>query len=137
MELNNVKMIGNLCRDPESKTTGTGQLVCKLTIASSRKAKGGKEETCFIDVEAWGKTAEICEKYLRKGSQVLVDGRLKLDQWTDKDGNKRSRHGIVADRISLGNRSEANSQGSAPPARAPQPTASVSTAGDDPDDLPF
>lgn len=107
MELNRVFLIGNLTRDPESRFLQSGMQVCKMGLAvnhrSSSKDKE-KEETLFIDVEAWAKTAELCSQYLRKGSQVLIEGRLKLDAFTTKEGEKRSKILVVADRVQFGAR---------------------------------
>lgn len=96
-------MLGNLTRDPETKTLTNGHTVCNFAIASSKKHKNKSgemtEETCFIDVNVWGIQAESCQKYLTKGKQVLVDGRLKQDNWQDKDGNKRSKHSLNAESV--------------------------------------
>lgn len=102
---NKIIMMGNLTRAPEVKQLPSGQTICKLGIASSRTTKGKNDmaiqEVCFIDVDVWGAQAESCKKYLDKGSTVLVDGRLKLDSWTDAEGNKRGKHTIVADRVTF------------------------------------
>ncbi len=100
---NKIIMLGNLTRDPETKTLSNGHVVCNFAIASSKKHKNKSgemtEETCFIDVNVWGIQAENCQKYLTKGKQVLVDGRLKQENWQDKDGNKRSKHSLNAESI--------------------------------------
>lgn len=103
---NRVIMMGNLTRDPEYKQLTSGQSVCKLSIASNRQFKNRQtgtmtQEVCFVDVDVWGPQADSSNKYLQKGSSVLVEGRLKLDSWIDNDGNKRSKHGIVADRVTF------------------------------------
>lgn len=99
-------MLGNLTRDPEYKQLATGQAVCRLGLASNRQFKNRQtgamvQEVCFVDVDVWGPQAESCNQYLQKGRQVLVEGRLKLDSWEDTDGNKRSKHSIVADRVTF------------------------------------
>ncbi len=105
MELNKIYLIGNLTRDPELRYTGSGTAVCDLRLAASRKyRKGGDtgemvEETCFVDVVVWGRSGENCNQYLSKGNPVLVEGRLKLDEWQAQDGQKRSKHSVVADRV--------------------------------------
>lgn len=147
MELNKVFLIGNLTRDPESKTTSTGAMVVKMGLASNRRAGKGKEEVLYIDVEAWNKTAELCEQYLRKGSQVLVEGRLKLDQYTNQQGEKRSKVFVVADRVQFGAKGDsstgrnysASDQGfQRDNQERPAVESSESESSqDDPDDLPF
>ena len=89
--LNKVFLMGNLTRDIELKhTPSNNTAVANIGIAVNRKYRVGdenREETTFVDCEAWGRTAEVMQQYLRKGRPVLVEGRLKLDQWQDKDGN--------------------------------------------------
>lgn len=105
MDLNRVLMIGNLTRDPESRSTNTGMNVTKFDIAVNER-RGGKdnETTMFLRVEAWGKTGELVAQYMTKGSQVLVEGRLKIEEYTAKDGAKRRDPVIVADRVSFGSK---------------------------------
>lgn len=90
--LNRVQLIGNLGRDPESKFTPTGKKVCHFSIAvSSRwKDKTGemKESTEWVNIEAWGRLGEVCQEYLKKGSLVFVEGRLKTDKYEDKGETK-------------------------------------------------
>ena len=96
---NKVFIIGNLARDPDFRHTSSGKSVCKMTVASSRK-NGNTEETCFVDVTVWGKTAENCRQYLSKGSCVLVEGYLKQETWDDRNGGgKRSKLVVVAENI--------------------------------------
>ena len=102
---NRVIMMGNLTRDPELKQLSSGQSVCRLSLASNRQFKNKQngetiQEVCFIDVDVWGAQAESCNRYLQKGRSILVEGRLKLDTWED-NGQKRSKHSIVADRITF------------------------------------
>ena len=101
---NRVIMVGNLTRDPDYKQLSSGQAVCRLSIASNRQFKNRQsgdliQEVCYIDVDVWGAQAESCRQYLQKGRAVLVEGRLKFDSWDDTNGQKRSKHSIVADRI--------------------------------------
>jgi single-strand DNA-binding protein len=97
---NKVILLGNLTRDVEVKQVGTTS-VGKLGLAVNRKftTAGGetREEVTFVDCEAWGKTAEIMAKYLSKGRPVFIEGRLKLDQWEDKEGKKQSKLKVVVD----------------------------------------
>ncbi|MDP6541394.1 MAG: single-stranded DNA-binding protein [Phycisphaerales bacterium] len=96
---NKVLLMGNLTRDPQLKQTPTNMSVAEIGIACNRKFKSKdgemREETTFVDCEAWGKTAETMAKYLSKGRPVFIEGRLKLDQWQDKDGNNRSKLRVV------------------------------------------
>jgi single-strand DNA-binding protein len=103
---NRVIMIGNLTRDPDYKQLASGQAVCKLGLASNRQFKNKQtgtmvQEVCFVDIDVWGPQAEICKNYLQKGRPVLVEGRLKFDSWQDQDGTRRSKHSIVADRVTF------------------------------------
>src|SRR6056297_1870578 len=93
---NKVILMGNLTRDPETQTLPSGNTICKLGIAVSRqfKTKDGQpqEEVAFVDVVSFGKQAEVIGKYFTKGKPILIEGRLKLDQWEDKNsGEKRSK----------------------------------------------
>lgn len=96
---NKVMLIGTLTRDPESRTTPGGVSVTKFSLAINRKFTGKdgskKEETVFVEVDSFAKPAELIAKHSKKGSQLLVEGRLKLDQWESKDGEKKSRLGVV------------------------------------------
>jgi len=99
--LNKIFIIGNLVRDPELRTLPNGTPKAEMRMASSRSYTTGgekREDTCFVDVVAWTKTAEVCAQYLKKGSKILVEGRLDYREW-EKDGQKRSKHEIVADSV--------------------------------------
>ncbi|MCF6174796.1 MAG: single-stranded DNA-binding protein [Victivallaceae bacterium] len=101
--LNKVLIMGNLTRDPEVRHTPGGSAVCELGLALNRKYMSNnqeQEEVCFVDVTVWGKQAESCGRYLEKGAPVFIEGRLKLDQWQDKNsGTGRSKLGVVAERV--------------------------------------
>jgi len=102
--LNKVLLVGRLTRDPELKYTPSGAAVCGLRLASDRRYvdrnKGETQrETIFIDVTAWGRTGEWCNQYLRKGSALFVEGRLRQERWTDREGKNQDRISIVADRV--------------------------------------
>lgn len=102
--MNKVILMGNLTRDPKTKYTTGGMAVCTMGLAMNRRftnARGEpQEEVCFVDIDVFGKQAESCERYLRKGSPALVEGRLKLDQWEDrKTGQKRSQLRVTAERV--------------------------------------
>jgi single-strand DNA-binding protein len=101
---NKVILVGNLTRDPEIKQTQSGGAVAKFAIAVNRKTKGG-DETTFVDIVAWDsekyKLAEICGNYLKKGNSVLVEGRLVIRSYEDKDGNKRKSTEVVIDQMQM------------------------------------
>jgi single-strand DNA-binding protein len=92
---NKVILMGNLTRDPEVRVTPQGLSVCKFSVATNRQVKAAdgttREETVFVDVEAFGKQADIIGKYFFKGRQIFLEGRLRLDQWETQSGEKRSR----------------------------------------------
>jgi len=99
---NKVILIGNLTRDPELRYTPQGTSVCNFGIAVNRKYKQGeemKEEVTFINVVVFGKQADTCGQYLNKGSSVLIEGRLQERRWETEDGQKRSKHEVVAQSI--------------------------------------
>lgn len=98
-------IIGNLTRDPESRTTTTGQNVCNFSVATSSQwtdAQGAKQErTEYHSIVAWGKLADICTQYLAKGRKVYVEGRLQTREWEAQDGAKKQRTEIVAENMIL------------------------------------
>src|SRR5436190_10665965 len=104
---NKVILAGNLTRDPELRYTGNGMAIAKFALAVNRKWKDGntgdmKEEVTFVDIDAFGKQAETIGQYLKKGRPILIEGRLKLDQWEDKQTQqKRSRLGVVLESFSF------------------------------------
>jgi single-strand DNA-binding protein len=126
--------MGNLTRDPEVRYTPAGMAVLDLRMAMNRKYKAAdgelKEETCFVTVTVWGRQAETSGQYLRKGSPVMIEGRLKYDEW-EKDGQKQNRLGVVAERVQFlgsgGAREagarEADAHEAAEPPEAAHPTA--------------
>lgn len=105
MSFNKVILVGNLTRAPELKyTSGKGTPVAKTGIAVNRKANVNgemREEVCFIDLTFWGRTAEVANQYLQKGSKVLIEGRLMLEQWQDQNGQNRSKHSITVDSMEM------------------------------------
>ena len=122
--LNKVFLIGNLTRDPELRVTPKGTAICQFGLAVNRQFKdesgATRDETTFVDIEAWGKQGELVSKYLTKGSPAMVEGRLKLDQWEDKQsGQKRSKLKVVLDNVQfLSTRGGAGGGGGAPGAPA-------------------
>ena len=149
---NKVILLGNLTRDPEVRYTPKGSAVCDLGIAVNRvyttDSGEKREEVAFVDVTLWGRTAEIAGEYLKKGRPVLIEGRLQMDTWDDKQtGQKRSKLKVVGESMQLlsgrpggtaapGDVAEEGQQTSAGKTSAPPPKASGSVAPDD-DEIPF
>jgi len=149
---NKVILVGNLTRDPELRYTPKGTAIAKVGLAVNRvwtnEAGEKKEEVTFVDVDIFGRTAENVGQYMRKGRPILIEGRLKLDQWDDKQtGQKKSKLGVVAETVQfLGSPGEGGS-GGAPAARPARPAAASAPApaaepadADGPqesDDVPF
>ena len=101
MSLNKIFIMGRLTRDPELRRTPTGTAVTSFSLAVDRDFKGqnGEKETDFIDVVAWRNTAEFVAKYFGKGRMAVVEGRLQIRDWEDKDGNNRRSAEVVADNV--------------------------------------
>lgn len=101
--VNRVFLMGNVTRDPEVRSTPAGAQVSDIGLAVSEKYRNREgqvvETTCFADIVVWGKQAEACGRYLRKGAPVMVEGRLQLDQWETATGERRSRLRVRADRV--------------------------------------
>ena len=112
--MNDVKMIGNLTRDIEIRVLPKGGNIGITGLAVSRKYKKTDgttgEEVCFVDIVFFGKTAEIANQYLSKGSKVLISGRLKLDTWTDQTGNRHNKHSVIVETMHMMGKSEQQSQ---------------------------
>ncbi len=148
--LNKIILMGRLTRDPELRRTGSGTAVTSFSLAVDRdfKSQSGEKETDFIDIVAWRGTAEFVSKYFTKGRMAVVEGRLQLRDWTDKDGGKRRSAEVVADNVYFGDskRDSAGDYG-APPAygapagrSAPAPMDSRSDfaeIGEEDGELPF
>ena len=102
--LNRIIVMGRMTRDPELRRTNSGTAAASFTVAVDRdfKSQSGEKETDFIDVVAWRNTAEFVSKYFSKGRMAVVEGRLQIRDWTDKDGNKRRTAEIVADSVYFG-----------------------------------
>lgn len=154
---NKVILIGNLTREPELRVTPGGLSICKFGLAVNRnftdKDGNKREETTFVDIDSFGKQAEVISKYMAKGRAIMVEGRLKLDQWEDKSsGEKRSRLGVVLEQFqfiggrdsggegggsSSDNRSyDANPEQHSPPQRKTAPSSPASQDDVD-EDVPF
>jgi len=157
---NKVILLGNLTRDPELRVTPKGTAICQFGLAVNRKfrdASGStREEVTFVDIEAWDKQGENISKFCTRGSPLLVEGRLKLDQWDDKtSGQKRSKLKIVLENFQLVSSRDGGSGGggggggggsddgidqtverhSPPPRSAPRPAAPAQDINDE--DVPF
>lgn len=102
--LNKIFLMGRLTRDPELRKTQSGTAVTSFTLAVDRdyKPQDGERGTDFIDVVAWRSTAEFVFKYFSKGRMAVVEGRLQIRDWTDKDGNKRRSYEVIADNVYFG-----------------------------------
>ena len=126
--VNKVFLMGNLTRDVELKYTPSNQPVATFGLAMNRKyrTKDGedREETTFVDCEAWARTAEVMNQYLAKGRPVFIEGRLKLDQWQDKDGNKRSKLRVVVENFQFVDSRGSAGGGGGDRSSAPEQTAS-------------
>ena len=145
---NKVILMGNLTRDPELRYTPKGTAIAKVGLAVNRvwtnEAGEKKEEVTFVDVDIFGRTAENVGQYMRKGRPMLVEGRLKLDQWDDKQtGQKKSKLGVVAETVQFLGGAPGAGEAAAPAApRAARPAAApAAEAGDSEpphdDDVPF
>jgi single-strand DNA-binding protein len=142
---NKVILMGNLTRDPELRYTPKGTAVAKLGLAVNRSWRNAdgqqQDETTFVDVDAFGKQAETLGQYMQKGRPILIEGRLKLDQWEDKNtGQNRSKLGVILEKFSfVGGGSQNGGTTSTPQATAPPPTSEVPPFDDGPsdDDVPF
>ena len=101
---NKVILVGNLTRDIELRYSQGGMGIAKTAIATTRKFTNNgekKEEVCFVDITFFGRSAEVANQYLRKGSKILVEGRLNFEQWVDQNGQKRSKHSVVVETMQM------------------------------------
>lgn len=136
VSINKVMLGGNLTKDPEVRFLSNEQAVAKFDLAINRRFKdkdgNPREEVTFVSCEAWGRTAELVGQYLVKGRSCFVEGRLKLDLWDDKDGQKRQKMKVVADSVQFldsGNRTDlpapsGDAESPEPKPRRPAPVAS-------------
>ena len=139
---NRVILVGNLTRDPEIRYTQSGKGVTKFTLAVNNPRN--KEETTFVDIVAWDRLGETCNTYLKKGSNCLVEGRLVIRNYDDKDGNKRKATEVVIDNMQmLGSRPGGGGDdagyngGGRSPAGATASTGGESFGDDLDDEIPF
>jgi len=119
---NKVILVGNLTRDIELRYSQSGMGIANTAIATSRKFTSNgekKEEVCFVDITFFARSAEIANQYLRKGSKILVEGRLNFDQWVDQNGQKRSKHSVIVETMQMLD-SKGDNQGGQSNYQAPQ-----------------
>lgn len=148
--LNRIILMGRLTRDPELRRTGSGTAVTSFSLAVDRdfKSQSGEKETDFIDIVAWRSTAEFVSKYFTKGRMAVVEGRLQIRDWTDKDGGKRRSAEVVADNVYFGDSkrdsgSDNSGYSSAPAPRSAAPSSfsaggsDFAEIGEDDGELPF
>jgi single-strand DNA-binding protein len=147
---NKVILVGNLTRDPELRYTPKGTAIAKIGVAVNRvwtnEAGEKKEEVTFVDVDVFGRTAENVGQYMRKGRPILIEGRLRLDQWDDKQtGQKKSKLGVVAETVQFLGSAPGGEGGAPAPARQRPAAAAAGPAGEplegdgppESDDVPF
>ncbi len=119
---NKIILVGNLTRDIELRYSQSGMGIAKTAIATSRKFTSNgekKEEVCFVDITFFARSAEVANQYLRKGSKILVEGRLNFDQWVDQNGQKRSKHSVTVETMQMLDSKGDNQGGYTPPAGTP------------------
>lgn len=146
--LNQISVQGRLARDPELRRTNSGKAVTSFTLACDRDFKNqqtGEKEVDFIECVAWGGTAEMVEKYFRKGQMAVATGRLQLRDWTDKNGQKRRTAEILVNSIYFCGSKESGTQASSgadngygtPAYQAPAPAANFAELDGEDEQLPF
>lgn len=134
--LNKIILMGRVVRDPELRRTGSGTAVTSFTIAVDRDFKGqsGERDTDFVDIVAWRNTAEFVSKFFSKGRMAIVEGRLQIRDWTDKEGGKRRSAEVVADNVYFGDSKRDGDSGAAAPVDAHSDFAEI---GEEDGELPF
>ncbi len=146
---NRVILMGNLTRDPELQYLPSGTAVARIGLAvnrvyNDRQSGERKEEVCFVDLDAFGRTAEVINEYCQKGSPLLVEGRLRFQSWETDDGQRRSKHSVLVDRFQfVGGRQDGDGGGAydqaapAPAAAAPEFSGEQGPPATTDDDIPF
>lgn len=139
---NKVYVAGNLTRDPQVKFLANEKAVCEFGIAVNHKYKAAdgsmKEEVTFVECVAWGRTAELVGQYLTKGSGAFVEGRLKQEEWDDKEGKKQRKTKVTADSVQFtSTKKDGGGEQSAAPAPAPRRPAADVGGGQGSDEPPF
>ena len=145
MSFNKIIVLGNLTRDPELKYTPQGTPVCTLNVASNEKERDPKskelvDRATYFKATAWGQKAEVIAKHFERGSEIYLDGRFRPEEWTDREGQKRTTFGIQVSDFNFTGGSNRNHQRGQSPASA-QPSKSVQESDSEPeiqdDDIPF
>jgi single-strand DNA-binding protein len=137
MSLNKIILMGRLTRDPELRHTQPGIAVASFSLAVERdfnSKDSGEKQTDFVDIVAWRNTAEFVSRYFSKGRMAIVEGRLQIRPWEDRDGNKRRSAEVVADNVYFGDSKREEGSSYSPPPKAA--VTDFSEIGPD-DDLPF
>lgn len=139
--LNKIFIMGRLTRDPELRTTNSGTSVASFSLAVDRNYKGadGEKETDFIDCVAWRQTGEFAAKYFTRGRMAVVEGRLQIRPWTDKEGNNRRSAEVIVDNMYFGDSKRDGDTGGARPASGPVNVSANNwqEVDEDEGDLPF
>ena len=138
--LNRIVLMGRLTRDPELRRTGSGTAVSSFSIAVDRdfKGQGGEKETDFIDIVAWRNTAEFVSKYFTKGRMAVVEGRLQIRDWKDKEGNNRRSAEVVADNVYFGDgKRDGDAAGGSYTGGQTAPSGEFKEIDEDDGELPF
>jgi len=141
---NRVILMGNLTRDPQLRYLPSNTAVCDFGLATNRRWRdqegNQREEVCFVDIEVFGKQAEVVNQYMAKGRPILVEGHLRFESWTGQDGQKRSKHRVVAEKFQfVGSREQGQGGGGAPYNRSAPPQDSgphPGPAGQGPNSVP-
>ncbi len=140
---NRVVLMGNLTRDPELRYISSGTAVSEIGLAVNDRVKKGDQwvdEATFVDVTLWGRTAEVANEYLSKGSNILIEGRLKYDTW-EKDGQKRSKLRVVAEKMQMvggrGGGSGGSHGGGSQPSQSASPSEAPAPSMPPADEIPF
>lgn len=133
--LNKIILMGRLCVNPELRRTQSGTAVTSFSLAVDRdfKSQAGEKETDFIDIVCWRSTAEFVSKYFSKGRMAVVEGRLQIRDWTDKNGNKRRTAEVIADSVYFGD----SKRDSEPAYGAPANNADFVEYGEEDEETPF
>ena len=145
---NKVILMGNLTRDPELKYLPSGTAAARIGLAVShvyndRQSGERKEDVCFVDLDAFGRTAEVINEYFQKGRPILVEGRLRFQSWETDDGQRRSKHSVLVDRFEfVGGRQDGDGGGAYDQASPAAASASPEFSGEEgpsttDDDIPF